>query len=401
MLHKHQILLLSLVLVLIPFALFLPVRSNWVIEVIDNDVWWNIHGGFSLALDLNGNPHVSYSQFPGPTIGFEPPSRLKYAKLTTLGWSIEIVDKGVGIYSSLAIDANNNPYISYNKIADYRKYNLMFAKWTGSEWAVQVVDNLSNIGESSLVLDVDGNPHVSYYDETNSALKYARWSDKGWSIEIADDAGDVGRYTSLALDANNNPHISYSDVVNYGVKYAKRAPLGWQIETVENIGDRISGKAFPIPSIAIDADGNPHISYQYPAWPVSALKYAKRTLSGWQMETVDNVDGALHSSIALDAESTPHIIYQSDAIDSVLKYARLTTSGWQIETVDGGACSNDSIAIGVKDTPSVVYQRSLRTLNYATRTALTPQEISPVLLWLTIGVLVTSGIVAFYFVKRK
>lgn len=42
----------------------------------------------------------------------------------------------------------------------------------------------------------------------------------GWHVEAVDSEGSVGSHTSLALDADGYPHISYYDDGNGGLKYA-------------------------------------------------------------------------------------------------------------------------------------------------------------------------------------
>ncbi|MCD6119511.1 hypothetical protein J7K50_06685 [bacterium] len=43
-------------------------------------------------------------------------------------------------------------------------------------WHIETVDSDGNVGKyTSIALDSGGYPHISYWDETNNALKYAYW----------------------------------------------------------------------------------------------------------------------------------------------------------------------------------------------------------------------------------
>ena len=42
----------------------------------------------------------------------------------------------------------------------------------------------------------------------------------GWSMEMVDSLGDVGKYPSLALDSQGYPHISYYDATLGELEYA-------------------------------------------------------------------------------------------------------------------------------------------------------------------------------------
>ena len=64
------------------------------------------------------------------------------------------------------------------------------------------IDREGDVGYyTSLALDAQGRPHISYCDWTNRALKYARWDGASWEVTTVDDSASVGLYSSLALDA--------------------------------------------------------------------------------------------------------------------------------------------------------------------------------------------------------
>lgn len=289
----------------------------------------------SLAVDGQGNPHISYSDYGN--------TALKYATKNGESWNLEVVDDRASFNPSLVLDAQGNAHISY-----CGGWELWYARKSGSTWIREVVDTTAPlVGYStSLALDAQGSPHISYQDITNRDLKYASWSGGSWTLETVDAAGDVGYNTSLALDAQGNPHIGYVDDTNSLVKYATKVATYWRIEAVD-VGTWCS--------LALDAQGSPHISYENTT--SADLKYASRSGTVWTVETVDatawNMGG--FSSLELDSQGNPRIAYNDDAND-VLKYASKSGSTWTKEIVDAYAPGwHASLALDAQGNPRISY----------------------------------------------
>jgi RHS repeat-associated protein len=278
-------------------------------------------------------------------------------------WTTETVDSvgNVGQFTSVGLDTNGNPHISYFDPANGR---LKYAKWTGSSWAVQTVDTSTFSGYyTSLAIDSAGNPHISYYNSLGFDLKYAKWTGSSWAIQTVETAGDVGRYTSLALDSGGNPHISYYDYTNRDLKYAKWNGSSWTIQTVDSIGD-----VGAYTSLALDSAGNPRISYRDVT--NGDLKYARWTGGNWVIQIVDSVGNVgEYGSLALDNGGNPYISYL-DLTNSDLKYAKWTGSSWVIQTVDSAGITGyyTSLKLDNNANPHISYSASssgVSNLKYA------------------------------------
>ena len=254
----------------------------------------------------------------------------------------------VGRYTSIALDANGNPHISYY---DETNQDLKYAYKSEGSWHIETVDTTGDVGLfTAIALDANGNPHISYYDVTNRDLRYAYKSGGSWHIDTVDATGTVGRYTSIALDANGNPHISYYDASNQDLKYAYKSGGSWHIETVDTTG--VVGE---YTSIALDANGNPHISYY--DWTNRDLKYAYKSGNTWHIGAVDTTGNVgMQNSIAVDADGNPHISYRDYTSDD-LKYAYKYGETWLIEKVDttGSVAIGTSIAVDIDGNPHISY----------------------------------------------
>ena len=359
----------------------------------------------SLVLDKAGIPHISYYYWET-----EHNSAFKYA-YQDAGWNSTTPDEapGVGLFCSLVLDKAGIPHISYydepNGALKYVCQN------SSGDWQPPMTVDTGGVTEggagswSSLALDRDGHPCISYYGDTHGALKYVCQNSSGdWQPPMTVDTGGVGSYTSMALEAGINPHISYYDATNGALKYAYGE---WVVPTHPASPPGLRGQFYPVQlewqpsvtvdtggvgyytSLALDTTGNPCISYcdqtngalkyAYGHWgirPPISLKSRLDIASlpvhlEWSITTVDTGgategDVGIFNSLALDAAGIiPHISY-FDTTNGTLKYAygdAADAAGWNIATlfaVDAGPIlryteGNSSIALDANGYPHISY----------------------------------------------
>ena len=84
------------------------------------------------------------------------------------------------------------------------------------------IDSAGDVGEfSSIAIGTNGNPIISYHDNTNGDLKVAACNNPTCTTSTnttIDSVGLVGWYTSITIGTNGNPIISYWDQTNQDLK---------------------------------------------------------------------------------------------------------------------------------------------------------------------------------------
>lgn len=218
------------------------------------------------------------------------------------------------------------------------------------EWEIESVDGLKDIraiSDRALRLDTNGYPRMAYGGDH---LYYAWFDGARWNHETVDQSDAVGRFPSLALDSEGHPHISYYDDLTDDLKYACWDGSSWLVETVD-----AEGIVGAYASLALDSGGHPHISYYDNS--NADLKHAYWDGSSWLMETVD-AEGIVgeHTSLALDSGGHPHISY-FDNSNADLKYAYWGGSAWHLEVADAeeNAGRYTSLTLDVAGRPHISY----------------------------------------------
>ena len=264
-------------------------------------------------------------------------------------WNLAPVDTTGSIFMpALDLDSSGNPHISYY---DETNQNLKYAKWTGTFWSIQNVEPFgSGYDVSDLALDSNGIPHILYSKYTMGQLRYAVWNGSAWTIQIISQPWVDS--PAIAFDKLGNFHIIFR---TGDLKYAKLVGASWNITTVDTAGGMGN-------SLAVDNNGNPHISYvSYVSEQQQPLRYAKWTGTAWNLQTVDATGICYYTSIAVDSNGNPHISYSYKANQTStnlsMKYAEWTGTEWNIQTISSATNTGyfSSIVLRSSNNPQICY----------------------------------------------
>lgn len=221
-------------------------------------------------------------------------------------------------------------------------------------WFVSVVeDTTGDIGfYSSLAYDKSGSvPALGY--SADGSVKFAKWEGTGWSRQVVDTDSSSG--ISIAFSNTNDASMTYG---GGKLRFAQFVPSSqtWQITNIET-----KNAVNDVTSHVYAPNGDASVSYRVSTVKGPALKFARRTSSGWSKQTVATA-GARYSSLAYDASGNPSIAFSDDVngdgfLDT-LKFARWNGSSWQIQTVETGVVGYGVFASLVYDSagnPAIVH----------------------------------------------
>ena len=280
---------------------------DWDVQIVDGEESGSETGTFSnIVVDSLDRPRISY--YDGGD------NCLRFAAWNGTSWQRETVDPGgpddeyaQGRFNCMVIDSQDRCHISYR---DRRYFRLKYVVQDGAGgWEpVQVVDNPGPIP------DPDGKGRVG-----------------------------VGRFTSIDLDSNEYPHISYTDLDNGYVKYAKRNGLSWDIEVVYDAG---AYQAIQGTCIQIDSHDWPHIAF-VDTNSTERFKCARWNGSNWDIQTIDPSNGSDHPTImAIDSNDNLHVICGN-------RYFRSNGSVWTKEVIPGLVGGGTSIELDRYEYPHI------------------------------------------------
>ena len=148
---------------------------------------------------------------------------LQFAHWTGSSWKVEAVETvgKINDVPSLAYGPDGNPAIAY--FAKTPTMGLRFARWNGSAWVTQSVelDPFADkyLTSTSLAFDSQGNPAIAYgaragTGNRSDTLKLARWTGSEWRTEIVEEGVFFyGYQCSLAFDAQGRAWVGGRETV--------------------------------------------------------------------------------------------------------------------------------------------------------------------------------------------
>ncbi len=310
------------------------------------------------AYDNHGNESAQSTQSCATTLAWQ----FEYVTRSTTSTNPSSMDNGDN--SSIAIDNLDHLHAIYQDDNGWPTIALKYAfSDTISSWTVTTIasSSLWQWVEASIAVDSNNKVHICYYDDFATALKYVTNTSGSFAapVTIAAAAGsDIGSFNSIAVDKNNKVHISYWDKTHAKLMYATNALGSWTTTTIDDTG----GAAPVTSSIAVDSQGNVHISYvgEPPTFIDDNLKYATNASGAWVTIYVDENHSTNNTSIAVDSNGKAHIAYYDWWADS-LKYASNVSGQWVYTTVDYGSYVGypqgyPSIKIDRNDKAHISYQ---------------------------------------------
>ena len=233
------------------YAFMNPADRSWTVEDFSNSLWgtWT-----SIALTPGGYPCIAWYHYN---------ENLRFIAWNGGGWTQETVDQSadVGACNSMAIDQSGIVHIAYCGFEPDKA--ILYARREGAGfWETYIIDSSlsSDPMGTSLALDDNGNPRVSY--SADGEVRYAEYDGSAWTIQTvyATDTGIHTYGTSLAIDQYGYPHIAHCGAGGDSLMYSVNQGGGWLSEFVHPVSSSWNSGD---PDLAIDQQATPHIVFCY------------------------------------------------------------------------------------------------------------------------------------------
>jgi len=264
-------------------------------------------------------------------------------------WQSSVIETGgMMIYSltPLVLDGQGRPQICYNKGED-----LQYARYDGTAWQTITI---ATAWDGFLAADRDGNPGITYYDETNTALMYAE-PQNGISTDFsATPPAGPAPLTVQFADESFTPPAGTPLVAwdwDFGDGSNGNGDEVWH--TYENPG------TYTVGLTVRDENGQTETARKVDLISVMAVE----PLQNWTFDDVDRGENGTGSpcSLVVDGQGRPRLSFQkvssSPTFETAVMYAVLNRSAWEMQSLTNRTkyFSGISLALDGNDMAGVSY----------------------------------------------
>lgn len=290
---------------------------TWFPQVVDFEQDAGI--GLSIDTDDSGNPHMAYIELPGtPEEQEEAETDPLAPKLPAVGhahladniWTHSEIVQGeeeapraitADDETAISVDAEGGHHVVWTEGGE-----VLYSTDTTGEEEPQVIDSVAAEG-LSIWADEAGTPWVAYYEVPSDPegptqlVRVATLEGRSWTVETVAEAETTEPFSTGIAPGPDGPMVAYG--TSTGTQLASRQGSVWRSDVV----DRDGGVGV---SMAVDAEGNPHLAY---STDQGQVRHAHSIGGGpWETEDVGAATAAASTSIALDEAGTHHIAWQRD-----------------------------------------------------------------------------------------
>lgn len=325
---------------------------TWTFEKVDAEAKFS-----SIGVDAHGNLHVSYTDNSSHVVKYA------FRAADSSRWFKLDIDRNLqNATTSLAMDSQGNPHICFPD-----RSTLKYAHWNGQQWLTQeIAPGGTKEFTCSLIISADGTPYVTWYQtrsEDGSGyfhIRSAVLKDGAWQARTVDFDGEAGKWTSMALDNQGRPFISYSIFPTGELRLAHWNGNKWETGFIDSLDSSPSKVIRGMGnSLRIDPQGTLHVSY----YGERELRYAVQEGDHWVIQKVCDLTPrgswvGYFSSLDLDSAGHPHISFEDGG---ALRHAYWDGKAWHLQTiVTAGSDSYrySSLRVGADNTIYVSYRDS-------------------------------------------
>jgi len=268
-----------------------------------------------------------------------------------------------------AVDSNDHLHLAIWQGPDN---DLVYATNRSGDWLMSTIHDEGDVGISaSIVVDSADRVHILSEERGDLSALLVHWTDASgtWTRAVVDDdVGDLDKFGWACLGPNDSLHVGYPSrhAGLSDVRYATNADGAWEVTTVAQ--SHYVGEIQSNVGIAVDDDGNAHLSYG----GENMLRYATNASGAWQSVLIDGTPSspefAMESSLALSPTGEVVIVYDY-RLESQLRHAYGTFASFSTEVIgsDDNNWCGPALAIDPSGARHVGYlYRSSNELRHAT-----------------------------------